>query len=48
MSYVRPARIDELAKWLEQFDFLSPIECSVIAEKLYDWSDVIITSHTAS
>lgn len=48
MSYIRPARIDEIAKWLEQFDFLSPVERFEVAEKLFNWSDVIITSHTAN
>lgn len=48
ISYVRPARLDELTKWLEQFDFISPVEAEVLASKLIEWADVIITSHTAN
>lgn len=48
MSYIRPARIDEIAKWLEQFDFLSPDERELVAARLFNWSDVIIQSQTAS
>lgn len=47
MSYVRPARVDELATWLAQFDFLSPVEVNIIAQKLWDDFDVITTSDTS-
>lgn len=48
MSYVRPARLDELTKWLEQFNFISQAEAEVLALRLIEWADVIITSHTAN
>lgn len=48
MSYVRPARVDELEDWLAQFDFMSPIEVILVAQKLWDDFDVIMTSDTAT